>query len=85
MQGAPLPPEAAMGAAAPMPKAAEMVVMALQAMQAERQGEDDAVLAAVMAATGGMPSGLGGVTEGAPLGVPAGPMPGGPELGGLGG
>jgi hypothetical protein len=74
--GAPMPPEAAMGAAAPMPKAAEMVVLALQAMQAERQGENDAVIAAVMAATQGAPSGLGGVTEGAPVEVP------GAEMGG---
>lgn len=70
-----MPPEAAAPA---MPKAAEMVVMALQAMQAERQGENDAVLAAVMAATQGMPSGIGGVAEGGGLEVPG---TAGPELG----
>ena len=77
MMGAPMPPEAAMGGAPmpepPMPKPAEMVLMALKAMQAERAGENDAVLAAVMAATQGMPSGLSGVSEGAPMGVPGAP------------
>jgi hypothetical protein len=63
--------------APPAPKPADMVIAALQAMQAERQGENDAVLAAVMAATQGMPSGLGGVTEGAPMEVPG----AGPEMG----
>lgn len=65
-------------AAPPMPKAAEMVLMALQAMQAERDAENGAVLTAVMQATGGMQTGLAGVSEGAPMGVPAGPEP---ELG----
>ncbi len=94
--GAPLPPMGGMpepdadnmgmaGGAAPSMSPVEAVLAALQVMQAERQTEDDVVLQAVMAATGGMPSGLGGVTEGAPMGVPMGdPMglPGAaPEMG----
>lgn len=71
-------PEPGMGAdpmAAPMGAAPSMspvqaVLAALQVMQSERKTEDDVVLQAVMAATGGMPSGLGGVTEGAPMGLP---------------
>lgn len=48
----------------------QAVLAALQVMQAERKTEDDVVLQAVMAATGGVQNGLGGVTEGAPMGMP---------------
>jgi hypothetical protein len=70
MMGAPLPPEAA---PAPAPKAIEMVMAALGAWKQERDMEQDVVLAAVAKATGGMPSGLMGATEGAAFATPAGP------------
>lgn len=56
--------------AAPSMSPVEAVLAALQVMQAERKTEDDVVLQAVMAATGGVQNGLGGVTEGAPMGMP---------------
>ena len=69
MMGAPLP------AAPPAPQSpVDLVIAALGAMQVQRQGEDDAVLQAVLKATGaGIAAGPEAVTEGAPFGVPAGP------------
>jgi hypothetical protein len=74
MGAAPMPPEAAM----PAPqRPIDIVIAALGAMQMERQGENDAVLSAVLKATGaGMAAGPEAVTEGAAFGVP-----GGPEMG----
>lgn len=51
----------------------DAVLAALMGLQAQRQSEDDVVLAAVMKATGGMPSGMEGVSEGAAFGAPMAP------------
>lgn len=90
MMGAPLPPapmdpmaggmDPAMGAAMPPMNPVEAVVMALKGMEVQRKGENDALMMAVLTATGAMPSGLEGVSEGAPMAVP-GPMPADPGMG----
>jgi hypothetical protein len=86
MMGAPLPPmqpEMPMGApmAPPPMSPIDAVMAALQGLQSTRQFENDAVLSAVMKATGaGMPMGMEGVSEGAPFEAAA-PMPAGPEMG----
>jgi len=64
-------PESAM-AGAPM-SPIEAVVMALKGMQVQRKGENDALMMAVLQATGAMPSGLEGVAEGSAMAVPAAP------------
>jgi hypothetical protein len=75
MGAAPMPPEAAM----PAPQSpVEMVIAALGAMQMQRKGENDAVLTAVLKATGaGMPGGEEGVAEGGAFGMPGDDMAGG--------
>jgi hypothetical protein len=81
MMSAPMPPapDAAMGGmpVAP-PSPVEAVVMALKGMELQRKGENDALMMAVLQATGAMPSGLEGVSEGAPMAVPAGDPMGAP-------
>ena len=71
-------------AGAPMgpPSPVDAVIAALMGMQMQRQGEDDAVLAAVMKATGaGMPLGFEGASEGAAFGAPDAGLD--PMMGGL--
>ena len=78
--GMPADPMAGMGAEMPPMNAVEAVVMALKGMEVQRKGENDALMMAVLTATGAMPSGLEGVTEGAPMAAP-GPMPADPGMG----
>lgn len=62
-----------MGAPAPAPRPIDAVLAAIGAMGEERTAEDDAVLKAVLSALGigqSMPSGMEGVTEGAPFASP---------------
>lgn len=84
MMAAPMPPmvdagAAPAGVAGPGPlgvppqgamSPVEAAVMALKGMQVQRKGENDALMMAVLQATGVMPSGLGGVTEGSPMATP---------------
>jgi hypothetical protein len=94
MMGAPMPPMDAMGGGMPPMDAmggmapagpmnpVEAVVMALKGMELQRKDENDALMLAVLQATGAMPNGLEGVSEGAPMAVPPGggmpPMDAGP-------
>lgn len=88
MMSAPMPPagppaaDPMMGGGMPAPmNPVEAVVMALKGMEVQRKGENDALMMAVLQATGAMPNGLGGVAEGAPMAVP-GDAPVDPAMGG---
>ncbi len=75
MMSAPMPPAPDPMMAGPVapPSPVEAVVMALKGMEIQRKGENDVLMMAVLQATGAMPSGLEGVSEGAPMAVPGAP------------